>query len=212
MIFSRSLSDLSRNSIIEEQEWSTYELFIYVIMFIVISVSFNLLPSRWMEIITAEASSLILSFIGLESEAGFDGNWAYLTLYGERLVNVSIVRECTGIHVWGIIAGLVIPLKYGDWTRKLLSLSFGAILVVALNLSRILLTVYFTAFDILPLSWFFRNPTVKTYHYPISFIYGVLGIMIIIITIDRLILRELGSFLASLPKLIYNELNKLFNF
>lgn len=190
----------------------TRDLTQYFCLFLLISGSFSLFPSRWLELITARFSSVILNILGFHSEAGSRGSLAYLTLSGERLVRVFIVRECTGIHVWGIISALIIPLKYGGWMRKILSLILGALLVGGLNISRILLTVYLTAFDVPPLSWFLRSPTVETYHYPISFIYGVLGIMIVLLTIDRLVLKELGSFLAGLPKLLFGLLNDFITF
>ena len=68
-----------------------------------------------------------------------------------------------------------------------------------MNISRIFLTVYLTAFDVFPFTWLFTNPTVETYHYPISFIYGVIGVAILIVSISKWFLPELADTLIALP-------------
>jgi hypothetical protein len=68
-----------------------------------------------------------------------------------------------------------------------------------MNVSRIFLTVYLTAFDVPPFTWYFTNPTVETYHYPISFIYGVIGVAILIVSISKWFLPELADTLIALP-------------
>jgi exosortase/archaeosortase family protein len=186
----------------EGLEWSPRDLILYVALFIFFMQGFKFAPSGWMELLTARISSLLIQSLGMLSSYGLGKGGAYLTLDGTRMVEVVIIRECTGIHVWGILAGLVLPLKYGSWIRKALSLALGAILVVVLNISRIILTVYLTAYDVPPLSWFSSNPTVETYHYPISFLYGVIGIMVIILIISRFLLPELGRLLVTLPDIL----------
>ena len=126
---------------------------------------------------------------------------------GVRPVHVYIIRECSAIHVLGVILGLVVPLKHGDWARKAASVAFGAILVFALNVSRVILTVVLTGYDVPPLSWLVTNPTVETYHYPVSFVYGVVGIAVTVTLIDRLVLPELGDFLASIPSTLSQLVN-----
>ena len=173
---------------------------LYVLIFVTIAWGFQLVPSAWFEVFTAQTMSQILSAMGLTSGYGVEGGKAYLTLLGGiRDVNVTIVRECTGIHVWGILLGLILPVRGGDWTRKGVSLVYGAILIFLLNIMRIFVTVYLTAYNVPPFTWFFANPTVETYHYHVSFVYGVIGMAILILTISHWFLPELGDTLIGLP-------------
>lgn len=175
------------------------ETLYYALLFITITWSFELVPSVWLERLTADWMSVLLRGLGLSSSSGVVDGFAYLTLGGVRDVSVTIIRGCTAIHVWGVLAGLVLPLKKGSLGRKATSLVFGAALVFVMNISRIFLTVYLTAFDVPPFTWFFPHPTVETYHYSISYIYGVIGIAIIIVSISRWFLPELADTLVSIP-------------
>jgi exosortase/archaeosortase family protein len=176
---------------------------LYILMFVAITWGFQLVPSAWFEGFTAQTMSQIMNALGLTSGHGLEGGQAYLTLLGGvRDVYVTIVRECTGIHVWGILLGLVLPVRGGSWTRKAASLVYGAVLIFLLNVSRIFVTVYLTAYDVPPFTWFFANPTVETYHYHVSFVYGVIGVAILILTISRWFLPELGDTLIGLPTCI----------
>lgn len=172
----------------------------YALIFATIAWSFELVPSFWLERLTAQTMSDLFGVLGLSSDYGVEGGLAYLTLIGgARDVYVTIIRECTAIHVWGILVALIVPLSRGSWRRKATSLLFGGFLVFLMNASRIFLTVYLTAYDIPPFTWFFTNPTVETYHYPISFIYGVIGVAILIVTISRWFLPELADTLIRIP-------------
>jgi len=173
------------------------DTFLYVVLFVAIAWSFQLVPSGWLEHITAEVSSNALRGLGFPSAWGLHGDTAYLRLMGGvREVSVSIIRECTGIHVLAIFAGLVLPLKEGLWWRKALSLVVAGLLLFAMNISRVMLTVLLTAYDVPPFAWIFTNPTVETYHYPLSFIYGLLGVAILVVIISRWTLPELGETLT----------------
>ncbi|MEE8354867.1 MAG: hypothetical protein V3S09_03490 [Candidatus Bathyarchaeia archaeon] len=172
----------------------------YVLLFITIAWGFELIPSAWLERLTAEIMTGLFTALGLSSSNGVVNGIAYLSLAGgARDVYVTIIRECTAIHVWGILAALILPLSRGSWTRKAAGLAFGGALVVIMNVSRIFFTVYLTAFDVPPFTWFFTNPTVETYHYPISFIYGVIGVAILIVSISKWFLPELADTLITLP-------------
>jgi hypothetical protein len=50
---------------------------------------------------------------------------------------------------------------------------------------------------------------VETYHYTISFLFGVIGIATTILAVDRLTLPELGDLLAQLPDTLTSVKNKL---
>jgi len=171
----------------------------YALMFVTITYGFELVPSAWIERLTADWMSGFFALLGLTSSSGVVDGFACLTLEGVRNVSVTIIRECSAIHVWGVLAGLVLPLKGGSWRRKAESMVFGVVLIFVMNMSRIFLTVYLSAFDVPPFTWFFTHPTVETYHYSISFIYGVFGIAILIVSISRWFLPELADTLVSIP-------------
>jgi len=184
----------------DDHGYSSKDLTIYVAVFAAFYIVFQAAPSLWAELLTARTSSATMNVFGLESSYGVTNGLVYLDLTsGIRPVHVYIIRECSAIHVLGVILGLVVPLKHGSWARKTAAVALGAALVFVLNVSRVVLTVFLTGYNVPPLSWWVTNPTVETYHYPISFVYGVLGIAISVALIDRLALPELGDFLASLP-------------
>lgn len=187
----------------------SYEYFVsYLLTFFIVYFGFHLVPSKWLEIITAQFSAFILNELGFFSRYGIVNGVVYLTLEGgARDVFVSIIRECTAIHVWGILLALVIPLD-SKLDRKIKSVIFGAVLVFLMNITRILVTVFLTGYDIPPFSWFFQSPTVETYHYPVSFLYGVIGVMILILTINRYFLPELGDVLVNLPTIVIRFLKE----
>lgn len=180
--------------------YSPRDLAVYVAVFVAFYLVFQAVPSLWAELLTAKTSSAAMGVCGLTSSYGVADGVVYLELAGgARHVHVYIIRECSAIHVFGVVMGLVVPLKYGGWGRKSAAVALGAAIVFALNVSRVVLTVVLTGYDIPPLSWWVINPTVETYHYPISFVYGVVGIAVTVALMDRLVLPELGDFLAGLP-------------
>ncbi len=189
--------------------YSPRDLAVYVATFATFYLVFQVAPSMWAELLTARTSWAVMSLAGLESGYGVTGDLVYLDLTsGVRPVHVYIIRECSAIHVLGVILGLILPLKYGGWARKAVAVALGSTLVFAMNISRVVLTVVLTGYDVPPLSWWLTDPTVETYHYPISFIYGVVGIAFTIALIDRLVLPELGDFLASLPDALHSLIKK----
>ena len=192
----------------DDHDYSPRDLAVYVAVFAAFYIVFQAMPSLWAELLTAKTSSAVMRVFGLESSYGVTDRLVYLELTsGIRPVHVYIIRECSAIHVLGVILGLVVPLKHGGWARKAAAVTLGATLVFALNVSRVILTVVLTGYDVPPLSWWVANPTVETYHYPVSFVYGVMGIAVTVALIDRIVLPELGDFLAGLPDTL-SRLNK----
>ena len=192
-----------------EEITGRYLLF-YFACLVVFYEFFMIVPSTWIELLTAQISAWALNTLGLSSEYGLRGVWVWLTLTGgARDVEVFIIRECTAFHVWGILMGLILPIRGVEWSRKLKSVAFGGGLVFLMNITRIMVTVFLTGYDVPPFSWFFTNPTVETYHYPVSFAYGVIGIAIVISLINSYIMPELGDFLVELPDAVIRETGKL---
>lgn len=176
----------------------------YFTLFAVIVWCFTMVPSAWLERTTAEASSYVLRALGLLSSWGVRGDGSYLTLWGEaRPVTVQIIRECTAINVFSIMAGLILPLRNGSLPRKAIGIAFSGLLLFLLNVSRITLTVFLTGFDVPPFSWFLTDPTIEVYHYPVSFAYGVIGVALLVVMVDKWILPELGETLMGAFGLFY---------
>jgi exosortase/archaeosortase family protein len=189
-------------------EYTRRDLAVYAAAFIFFYALFLWVPSRWAEVLTAWSSSAVMNALDMTSSYGMEGGLVYLSLTsGVRLVHVYIIRECSAIHVLGVILGLIVPLK-AAWSRKATGVALGSALIYVMNVSRVILTVVLTGYDVPPFTWFITNPTVETYHYPISFLYGVLGIAATILILDRLALPELGEFLAQLPETVASAVRK----
>lgn len=172
----------------------------YVAAFIVVALAFTFVPTGWLEELTAQTTSAALSLLGLRSTWATGAGSPSLTLLGDRAVTVAIIRECTAMNVFSVMTALIIPLAAG-WARKVEGIALSAILLYAMNVSRIALTVYLAAYDAPPFSWFVTNPTVKTYHYPISFAYGVIGVAALILIVSRWPLPELADTLIGVISL-----------
>ena len=134
-----------------------------------------------------------------------EGTWlvvngfSRLTMQGEQdLITVTIIKECTAINVFGVVAGLIIPLRYSSSWNKIKAITLSGALLFMMNISRIMLTVYLTGYSVPPFSWYFQNPTVETYHYPISFAYGVIGVALLILIVNKWVLPELGDTLLGI--------------
>lgn len=184
----------------------------YLLSFLLITVVFQQVPSGWLEVQTAMVSSTALRSLGFNSGWSVIKSEAFLTLYGgARNVSVSIVRECTGIHVFAIFVGLVLPICGGLWLRKGVSLVVAGIILFIMNISRVMVTILLTGFNVPPFAWIFTNPTVETYHYPLSLAYGLVGVALLVVVISRWMLPELGYALISIGytiKLLYDEFSK----
>jgi exosortase/archaeosortase family protein len=193
----------------EGGRYTLRDLGVYAATFAFFYMLFQWVPSGWAEQLTAQSSSAVMNAFGLASSYGVEGGVVTLSLVsGVRLVHVYIVRECSAIHVLGVIMGLIVPLKGAQWARKAEAAALGALLIYAMNVARIILTVVLTGYDVPPFTWFVTSPTVETYHYPISFLFGVIGIAATILAVDRLVLPELGDFLAQLPEAVASALRK----
>jgi len=194
----------------EAQEVTLRDIVVYFGALLVFYEFFMIVPSQWIELLTAQLSTAALNALGLVSEYGLRYGFVWMTLTGgARPVLVYIIRECTAFHVWGIIMGLVLPLKGPELARKLKAVAFGGTFIFVMNITRIMVTVYLTGYDVPPFSWFFTNPTVETYHYPVSFAYGVIGIAVVVYLINEYILPELGDFLIVMPDALVSNLKNL---
>ncbi len=168
---------------------STRYLVLYAGMFVVIMWVFYALPSAWLEALTAQTSAWFLIMFGHTVTWTREGSWTILTLTGQRTVTVSIIRECTALNVYGVLMGLILPLK-ADLLRKAKGIILAGGLLFSLNIPRIALTVYLTAYDTWPFTLLVER-SLETYHYPISFTFGVIGVAVTILAVSKLTTPEL---------------------
>jgi len=174
---------------------SIKDVVIYIVLFVVIVWGFTYIPTGWLEVLTAGSCSWVLRAFGLSSSWGSDSGNVWLQLLGEQgPITVTIIRECTAINVFAVVTGLTAPLR-ADIRRKGSAIAFSGVVLYLMNLSRITLTVFLTGFSFPPFSWFFTNPTVELYHFPISFLYGVLGVALLVLMISGWFLPELADVL-----------------
>ena len=166
----------------------------YAAVFIAVVWVFNLLPSAPVEALTAQTSAWALGAFGHAASCAQENGLTTLTLTGQLTVTVSIIRECTALNVFGVAVGLLLPLKAG-WLSKAKGITLSGLLLFTLNIPRIALTVYLTAYDTWPFT-IIADRTLETYHYPISFTFGVLGVAATILAVSRLTTPELEDTLT----------------
>jgi exosortase/archaeosortase family protein len=173
---------------------------VYLVSIVIVMGLFSFVPTGWLERVTAQTSAYVLRMAGHVSSWKVNVDWVQLSLDGATgSVTVTIIRECTGINVLAVICGLIIPLSSVEIQRKLINVFFSGMVLFFMNISRILLTIYLTGFNTPPFSWFFTDPTIELYHYPISFSYGVIGVALLILILNRWTLPELGDTLLGIP-------------
>lgn len=157
-------------------------LIAYVAVLVTVVWVFYTVPSRAVEELTAKLSASLLNVFGLGASWAASGGSPMLTLTGQRTVVVTIIRECTALNVVGIMVGLILPLRDGA-TARLKGIALSAALLFSLNVPRIALTVYLSAFDTWPFS-LVPYSGLETYHYPISFVFGVVGVAVTVFAVS----------------------------
>jgi len=105
-----------------------------------------------------------------------------------------------------IFSGLVLPLRKGRAERKLVAIMMASGILFLLNITRVCLTIALLFFDVFPFSIIFKNPSVETYHYPLSYLYGVFGVFLLVVSVDRIALPELGDTLIEVLTALKNAL------
>lgn len=169
---------------------------IYVVVFVAVVLVFGVIPSSGVEAATAQTSTWFLSLLGHSAIWVQADGYTTLTLAGQRDVTVTIVRECTALNVFGVMIGLILPLQ-ASWIRKVKGIIIAGLLLFALNIPRIALTVYLTAYDTWPFT-LIAERSLDTYHYPISFAFGVIGVAVTILAVSKLTTPELEKTLLGI--------------
>jgi exosortase/archaeosortase family protein len=168
----------------------------YVVSFAAILFVFYLVPSGSVEALTAQTSSWALAVFGHSTSWDQLGGETALTLIGQRVVTVTIIRECTALNVLGVMAGLILPLR-ASWVKRLSGVALSGALLFILNIPRIALTLYLTAYDTWPFT-LLAGRSLETYHYPISFAFGVGGVAVTILIVAKYTTPELEETLLGI--------------
>jgi len=110
----------------------------------VISLAIYYLPSfKLLEISTASHSSKLLRALGFDSRS-------YMLDSRAIVDGFEIEKDCTGVQVFALLAGLVLPVPLISVRRKLLLLSATAVAIYVLNVVRIALQIWLYYGNILP--------------------------------------------------------------
>ena len=178
----------------------------YLAIFVATVWVFYNIDSRWMEAITAQTSSYVLGLFGHTTRWWVEGFYTFLYLNGQNPVTVNIIRECTALNVLGVMTGLILPLR-ASFTNRILGVILSGVLLFTMNIPRIMLTIYLTAYDTWPFTTL-ANRNLETYHYPISFAFGVIGVAITVLAVTKLTTPELGNTLLDLTDKITSMIQK----
>ena len=148
-------------------------LVLYLCIAIIVTVIVYFAPQPFfLAIPTAALSAVMLNAIGVPASMVVDWLNAIVSVAVAGFQEFQIVRECTGIQVIAVFAGLILPLPRGTWRRKILAVIVVTIMLFIANVLRVVYEVWLVYWGILP--W-------ELAHYPMSFILGVVGVFILCI-------------------------------
>ena len=143
---------------------------LYLVVAIIVTVLVYFLPEPFfLAIPTAWCSAALLNVLAVPA-------WMVVNLAGGAVFvsgpsfAYEIIRDCTGIQVIAVFAGLILPLPRGTWSRKALSLLVVSLLLFVANVLRVVYEIWLVYWGILP--W-------ELAHYPMSFVLGVVGVFIL---------------------------------
>lgn len=146
------------------------KLLLYLAIAIIVTVLVYFLPEPFfLAIPTAWSSAALLNVVAVPATMVID--WAQGAVFVNGLsFGYQIIRDCTGIQVIAVFAGLILPLPRGTWSRKALSLLVVSILLFVANVLRVVYEIWLVYWGVLP--W-------ELAHYPMSFVLGVVGVFVL---------------------------------
>jgi len=146
------------------------KLLVYLAVAIIVTVLVYFLPEPFfLAIPTAWCSAALLNVFAVPATMVVD--WTQGAVFVSGLsFGYEIIRDCTGIQVIAVFAGLILPLPRGTWSRKALSLLVVSILLFVANVLRVVYEIWLVYWGILP--W-------ELAHYPMSFVLGVVGVFVL---------------------------------
>lgn len=153
---------------------SPMDLILYIVIAILVTLVVYFLPdiyfSFYLAIPTAYFSSIMLNGLGVPLP--FYVDWANAGVFVGNTAGHSyqIIKDCTGVQVIAVFAGLIFPLPRGTWRRKGLSMAVVSIILFVANILRVVYEIWLVEMGILP--W-------ELAHYPMSFALGVIGVFVL---------------------------------
>ncbi|MFX1474789.1 MAG: hypothetical protein ACFFCO_04820 [Promethearchaeota archaeon] len=163
-----------RDAVEDTARPSPRELILYIVIAILVAVIVYFLPdiyfSFYLAIPTAYLSSVMLNGLGLPLP--FVVDWANYGVFVGNTVGHSyqIIKDCTGVQVIAVFAGLIFPLPRGTWRRKGLAMAVVSVILFIANVLRVVYEIWLVEMGILP--W-------ELAHYPMSFVLGVAGVFVL---------------------------------
>jgi exosortase/archaeosortase family protein len=162
-----------------------YFLAFSIISFIVYFIS----DYGFLKAATAEHSAGVLNAVGVKS--------SFSTLNDRAFVNqIEIVKECTGIQVVAVFAGLIIPLPKVSFRKKIEAITLVFFTVYLANVLRIVIEVWLLAKGFLPWS---------QAHGPLGTLLSIISVAIFFLITEKFI-PEVSCYINEAVNLI----NKLF--
>jgi exosortase/archaeosortase family protein len=146
------------------------DLILYLIIAIIVTVLVYFLPEPFiLAIPTAYFSAVLLNIANVPAALVVD--WLQGAVFVAGLnFSYQIIRDCTGIQVIAVFAGLILPLPRGTWKNKGISMLVVSVLLFAANVLRVFYEIWLVYWNILP--W-------ELAHYPMSFVLGVIGVFVL---------------------------------
>ncbi len=146
------------------------DLILYLVVAVIVTVLVYFLPEPFiLAIPTAYLSAVLLNFMNVPAALVVD--WLQGAVFVAGLnFSYQIIRDCTGIQVIAVFAGLILPLPRGTWKNKGISMLVVSVLLFFANVLRVVYEIWLVYWNILP--W-------ELAHYPMSFVLGVLGVFVL---------------------------------
>ena len=167
---------------------------LYLSAFIVITLSIYYLPDYYyLKLAAAYNSAFLLKLLNFSGDVYTIGNRVFLN-------EVEIVRQCTGIQVIAVFAGIILPLPKVKWKIKLQALVVVAIALYVANVIRIVLELWLLYAGILPWS---------LAHEPFGTILGIVSVMIFLLAANHYI-PEIGEYIFTAFSWINKKWGKKF--
>lgn len=173
------------NNILEIKEVSPRTITVYIAIAISIILTVYYLPNYFfLEKATADHTALLLNVFGVNVQSRSTNTAAFID-------EIKIVKDCTGIQVFAVFLGLLLPLPKASVGRKAATLILLSLILYLANVFRIALEFWLVHFGFLPWS---------LAHYPLSLLIGIAGVLFLVLVTDQL-LPEFGSFIVSITKM-----------
>jgi len=177
-------SKMLNKKILETKDISPRNIILYILTALLIVLIIYYVPDYFfLERTTADHTAFLLNAVGVDVQSKAVGDKAFLN-------EIEIVKDCTGIQVIAVFLGLFIPLPNASLKKKLLTLFVLSVILHVANVLRIALEFWLVHFDVLP--W-------TLVHYPLSLLFGILGVLFLVLVTDRL-LPEFGNFIFYITK------------